>query len=184
MPKTADYSKGFIYKIVCKDITISNIYVGSSTDWVKRKSQHKSTCNNENDRHYKIYFYQFMRSHGGWNNWTMLKICNYPCNNKFELCNEERYYMELLQSDLNKQKPQQTLYENDDLLTDTENKKAYDKQYRLANEILIKDKKNAKHVCLCGGRYNHSCKAKHESSLKHKNYIILKGDQSTDELVV
>ena len=41
MPKTADYSKGFIYKIVCNDITIPNLYVGSSTDWVKRKCQHK-----------------------------------------------------------------------------------------------------------------------------------------------
>ena len=48
MPKSADYSKGFIYKFVCNDITIQNTYVGSSTDFTKRKSCHKSACNNEN----------------------------------------------------------------------------------------------------------------------------------------
>ena len=30
MPKSADYSKSFIYKIVCNDITIPNTYTGSS----------------------------------------------------------------------------------------------------------------------------------------------------------
>ena len=74
MPKTADYSKGFIYKFVCNDVSIPNLYVGSSTDFTKRKSKHKSACNNNNDRAYNYYVYQFMREHNGFENFTMLKI--------------------------------------------------------------------------------------------------------------
>ena len=112
MPKSANYSKGLIYKFVCNDITIPNIYVGSSTDFTKRKSQHKSACNNENDKSYNLYVYQVMRENGGWSNFTMLKICDYPCENKFELELEERRYMELLKSDLNKVKPGRTKHEH------------------------------------------------------------------------
>lgn len=52
MPKSANYSKGFIYKFVCNDVSIPNIYVGSSTDWVKRKANHKASCKNENNKEY------------------------------------------------------------------------------------------------------------------------------------
>ena len=95
MPKTTDYSKGFIYKIVCNDITIPNLYVGSSTDWVKRKCQHKSACNIEGNAKYNYFVYQFVRENGGWDDWRMIKICDFPCQKKIELELEERRYMEI-----------------------------------------------------------------------------------------
>ena len=109
MPRNStDYSKGFVYKFVCNDITVLNTYTGSSVDWVKRKCSHKSTCNNENSKEYNKYLYSFMRENGGFSNFTMLKICDFPCNNRFELESEERRHMEILQSDLNKQVPTRT----------------------------------------------------------------------------
>ena len=49
MPRTPiDYSKTLIYKLVHKeDYDNENIYIGSTTDFVKRKNSHKSCCNSE-----------------------------------------------------------------------------------------------------------------------------------------
>jgi hypothetical protein len=42
MPKkNIDYSKTVIYKICCKDLSISNLYIGNTTNLVKRRYQHK-----------------------------------------------------------------------------------------------------------------------------------------------
>ena len=45
MPKTAtDYSKNVIYKIQNNDDD-SLLYVGHTTNFIKRKNNHKSDCN-------------------------------------------------------------------------------------------------------------------------------------------
>jgi hypothetical protein len=50
MPKIeVDYSRTIIYKICCKDPTIEEIYVGHTTNFTKRKYQHKIACNNSKD---------------------------------------------------------------------------------------------------------------------------------------
>jgi predicted GIY-YIG superfamily endonuclease len=47
MPKTQiDYSKTIMYKIVPKDLNNNYIYVGSTTDFTKRKYTHKASCFN------------------------------------------------------------------------------------------------------------------------------------------
>jgi predicted GIY-YIG superfamily endonuclease len=54
MPKRIiDYSKTIIYKIVCKDTEIKDVYVGSTTQFTKRKASHKSACHNKKD--WQIY---------------------------------------------------------------------------------------------------------------------------------
>ena len=43
MPKDIiDYSKTVIYKIVCRNLDINTVYVGSTTDFTRRKSKPKS----------------------------------------------------------------------------------------------------------------------------------------------
>ena len=60
MPKNEiDYSNTIIYKIVCKDEKISDLYVGHTTNFVKRKCLHKNSCNNLNN---KLKIYQKMLS--------------------------------------------------------------------------------------------------------------------------
>ena len=86
MPKkNIDYSKALIYKIVCNDLNIKDCYVGSTTDFTKRKGHHKRGCNNVNTKCYNYNVYQFIRANGGWDNWTMVLVENYPCENKLEL---------------------------------------------------------------------------------------------------
>ena len=48
MPKTnIDYSNAIIYKIVCNNLNITDVYVGHTTQFTKRKNIHKCRCNND-----------------------------------------------------------------------------------------------------------------------------------------
>jgi hypothetical protein len=41
MPKkNINFSKTIIYKIVCNDLTITDVYVGHTTNFIKRKAKH------------------------------------------------------------------------------------------------------------------------------------------------
>ena len=44
-----NYNKSMIYKICCNDLKIKEIYIGSTTNFTKRKQTHKSYCNNINE---------------------------------------------------------------------------------------------------------------------------------------
>ena len=48
MPKLAiNYNNTHFYKLCCKDPTISDIYIGHTTDFTRRKNAHKTSCCNE-----------------------------------------------------------------------------------------------------------------------------------------
>ena len=96
-----DYSKTIIYKIVCNDLNITDIYVGSTTDFIRRKGQHKHSCNSEKSKKYNYKVYQTIRQNGGWDNFSMVEIEKYPCNDSNEARTRERYYFELLNASLN-----------------------------------------------------------------------------------
>lgn len=96
-----DYSKGFIYKLCCLDTNITEIYVGCTTNYQNRKQHHKESCNNENRKEYNYKVYQFIRANGGWENWRMVILHDFPCNSKRELEQEETKMMLELKSELN-----------------------------------------------------------------------------------
>ena len=101
-----NYNKSIIYKICCKDINIKEIYVGSTANELrKRKSKHKSDCNNVNSHSYNLNVYKFIRNNGGFSNWDIVEIEKYNCNDKQELHKRERFYIELLGASLNSQIP-------------------------------------------------------------------------------
>ncbi len=55
MPRTnIDYSNTIIYKLCCKDLTITDIYIGHTTDMRRRKWNHKGRCNNIKDKKYNL----------------------------------------------------------------------------------------------------------------------------------
>jgi len=101
--KPMDYSHTVIYKIACRDFTVKDIYVGSTTDFRSRKSSHKGFCNNQdrNRLHYDLKVYQFIRAHGGWDNWDVIWIEDYPCSSSHEKRAREWYWMEQLKASLN-----------------------------------------------------------------------------------
>ena len=157
MPKTPkDFSKSIIYKLCCKDVNIKEIYVGSTTNFTKRKDTHKSSCNNVNGEKYNYYVYQFIRENGRFENWEMVLVEKYPCNDVLELKQRERYWIDELRAELNKIIPSRTYKEwyddNKDKLRerkreyyrDNKNKiREKRKQYRENNKDKILEKKKA-----------------------------------------
>ena len=94
--KEIDYSKTVIYKIVCNDLNVKDVYVGHTTDFTKRKAQHKINCNNPDTKIYNLKVYQIIRDNEGWYNWSMIEIEKYPCLVNNEARARERYWYELL----------------------------------------------------------------------------------------
>lgn len=106
MPKNQpDYSHTIIYKLCCKDISINDIYIGHTTNFIQRKNSHKTSCCNENDKKYNQYVYKFIRNNGGFDNWSMIQIEERNCKNKRDAEAIEHYWIETLVSKLNSNKP-------------------------------------------------------------------------------
>ena len=128
--KPIDYTKTHFYKIVCKDTTIADCYVGHTTDFTKRKYQHKAKCNDEKDRHYNIYLFQFIRDNGGWVNWEMVNIDTISCKDSLEAKSIERDFTEKLKATLNIRRPIRTNEETaESKKIWRDNNPEYNKQY-------------------------------------------------------
>lgn len=126
MPKTSiNYSKTIIYKIVCKDISIKECYVGSTTDFIKRKHNHKRTCHNQNYKKHHLFVYEFIRKNGGWDNWDMIEIEKYNAVDKQDQHKRERFYIEKFEAKLNKVIPSRTLEEYEEMRKNSPARKQY-----------------------------------------------------------
>ena len=69
------YQNSIIYKICHQnDFNNENIYVGSTTNFTRRKCAHKYSCCNEKDINYNRFFYQYIRNNGNWDEWQMIPI--------------------------------------------------------------------------------------------------------------
>jgi len=103
MKKVIDYSitPVYFYRFVCNDPNISNMYVGSSIDLTKRKSHHKTTCNNPNDKDHHLLVYKTIRDNGGWDNWRMLEIEHKIVKDKTEAKQCEQYWIEFYNAQMN-----------------------------------------------------------------------------------
>ena len=101
MTKAKNYENCIIYKLVCLDTTCPDVYVGSTTCFKQRKSQHKSKCHNEKHKHYNYKIYQYIREHGGFENFTMIEIEKFPCENSRQLEAREEHWRKELKATLN-----------------------------------------------------------------------------------
>jgi hypothetical protein len=103
MPKTEiDYSNTIIYKITCNNKTVTDLYVGHTTNFVQRKHAHKQSSLNVN---YKVKLYEVIRANGGWNNWKMEIINFFECKNHYEAREKEQEYFVSLNATLNSIEP-------------------------------------------------------------------------------
>jgi predicted GIY-YIG superfamily endonuclease len=96
MPRhSIDYSKTIIYKIQHND-NEELLYVGHTTDFIKRKSKHKNNC-----KSYQLKVYQMIRGNGGWECFNMVMVEEYPCVNKLQACRREDEVMRELKATMN-----------------------------------------------------------------------------------
>lgn len=163
--KVIDFSKLVIYKIVCNDLNIRDLYVGSTTGFKERKSKHKSVCNNPDSQNYHLKVYQFIRNNGGWDNWSMIMIERYPdCIDNNDRDKRERYWIEQLNATLNKQMPGRSIQE-----------------YHQNNKDVIATWQKTKHACDCGGSFTNINKSTHLKTKKHQNYLKKLEAEKLDE---
>jgi len=98
--KQIDYKNTIIYKIVCKDMNVTDFYVGHTTDFHRRKQNHKSDCNSDNSKQSNLKIYDIIRKNGGWENWDMIEIEKFPCNDSNEATTRERFYYDKFKTNI------------------------------------------------------------------------------------
>ena len=99
MPKTEiDYSNTIIYKITCKDQSVTDVYVGHTTNFVQRKFAHKQNCINNK---IQSLLYTTIRENGKWDNWTMEIVDVVNCANHYDAVKKTQEYSILLHANLN-----------------------------------------------------------------------------------
>lgn len=136
-----NYQNTIIYKIVCNDLNIKYTYVGHTTNFKERKRHHKVNCNNknENDKHFKLKVYTTIRECGGWDNWSMVEIENFPCDSLNEATKRERYWYEELNANLNMICPQRSKKEYNEIYS-KEKKQLSQKKYEEKNRDKINER--------------------------------------------
>ena len=177
----SDYSKSLIYKIVCKDSSITELYIGSTTNLYQRIATHKSNCVLLDNEHYNIKVYKFIRDHGGWDNWEVIELYKYPCNSKKELTVEERRAYDSYNSHLNHQKPNRTKAEyytdHFDDRREYLNKKSKEwhqnnlekaRQSARDSAEANREKNLTPEKCECGLMITHGNMLKHKGRERHK----------------
>lgn len=161
-----NYSNTSIYKIVCKDPNITDLYVGHTTCFTTRQNAHKSACSHQNNQ--KLY--KTIREKGGWSNWDMIEIVKYNCKNIIEARMIEQEYYEKLKATLNSIPPYNKKYVNKILPVEKSNNnstKSDNNTYKFCCEICniyTNSKKD----------YNNHIKTnKHIANANAKNGIFL-----------
>ena len=185
------YDKSTIYKLCCKDPKISDIYVGSTTNFTRRKGMHKSACNNENGKCYNLKVYQTIREYGGWNNWDMVEVERYSASDKKDLHARERCWLEKLGATLNtrlvipevaKNKEYYAQYRSNNKEKILKHKAKYNtKNKELIAEKLAKnyqenkgeilEKRKEKVQCECGSEIRKADLAQHRKTKKHQKWL-------------
>ena len=127
MPRTTiNYQKTIIYKIVCNDLSIKDIYVGQTTDFIRRKCEHKRPSRSELGELHKT-----INANGGWDNWTMVEIEKFSCNDGNEAKTRLRYWYEKLNANLNYRRP----------IATEEEKKCWGKKTTVKNKPKTEEEK-------------------------------------------
>lgn len=184
-----------------EDTELENIYIGSTTNFKVRKYDHRTSCCCPNNKHYNHKKYQYIRANGGWDNWKMIWLEDYPCKTLRELQLREDEVMLNYENRINKiraSRTQKEYYENnkEEILErvkqyhkinkDIINEKAKQyrkknkeqiteqrKQYRKINRDIINEKQKEKIKCnICGCEISKTHLARHQKTIKCQSYLI------------
>ena len=142
------------YKIVCNDTSITDCYVGTTSNFQRRNNEHRQKCHNPNSGSYNFRLYKFIRDHGGWPNWSMILLDHVSHVDVNEARKMERTYVTQLCSTLNTQIPATTPLESRS-------------NYAKKNAAKINEWRKTKVACACGGKYTLEHKASHEKTKLH-----------------
>jgi hypothetical protein len=188
-----NYNESRIYKIWCNLQGVDEIYIGSSARFIERCKLHESDCNNINSPRYSYKLYQYIRNNGGFQNFKIHVIEEFPCENRTSLNIREEYWKKELQPTLNTNRAYRTEEElKEDLIqyrTDNpEYFKQYRNQYRQQYPEYFKQNNNnrpkGKFNCSnCDKTYTYTNKKTHLKSKYCKNYKSTASESSTESII-
>ena len=173
------YLNTIIYKIICKNESVDYLYVGSSVNFKKRIDKHKSDYNNIRSKSHNLKTYVQIREHGGWDNFQIVEIEKFPCNNNREAEAREEHFRILLNGNVNskrcyvsteQKKNEKKEYDKFYSENNREKKRESCKKYKELNQEKINQKFNCQ---LCGGKFTYKNKSEHEKSKKHQTSSTL-----------
>jgi hypothetical protein len=194
-------TKYTIYEIRPIDKTNNFSYIGSTSNFIKRKSSHKTDCYNEKRKKYMCKLYVFIRDNNGWENFEMVPLDEISCDTKLQARIREQEWIISKQtiSSLNSIKAYISNKEKKE--NDAEYKEVYynmnkeyildkNKQYYDANrDVILKQRKEYYHLnketilnkqnvrcsesitCCCGSNFRRDSKIKHLKTKKHQLLI-------------
>jgi hypothetical protein len=101
-----NYQKAVIYKIQHNE-KLELLYIGSTTDFDRRKYSHKNGAANVGKKPQRkhTYIYELIHNNGGWNCFTMTPLKQFPCKDVYELHHEEAKLMLEMKATLNSKLP-------------------------------------------------------------------------------
>jgi len=174
--------KGIVYKIYCRDSSITEFYVGSSVDFENRKYEHKYNCNNIKRKEYNSKVYRYIRENAGWDNWDFEILLETEVDSKEQLrLLYEREFQIDLKPELNviqegrtpkeyrednKEKLKQYREDHKEKINQTH------KKYYEDHKEKINQTRKEKYSCDCGSTIRKSDKTKHQKSKKHQEFIL------------
>jgi hypothetical protein len=123
-----------IYEIRPTNKELIYSYVGSTKNFIKRKSNHKIACNNCNAKSYNFILYKYIRENGGWINFEMIPLEEYECDTKTQARIREQFFINQIENKLNMIKAYISSEENKERSTEQI------KIYRLNNKEQIAEK--------------------------------------------
>lgn len=159
-----DYTKGKIYKIV-NDELADLVYIGSTVQPLKtRLCEHRKHSKKE----YMNLSSKILFTVG---KPKIILIQEYPCNNKTELEQRERYYIENIKC-VNKNIPCRTKEEY--YKDNKEHILQKSLLYYLKNHKEINEKRKEKIICECGRETAKNCLYRHKKSKIHNIMLLNK----------
>ena len=173
-----------IYKLCCDDT--DKFYVGSTRNRKERVRKHR---NDSKVKDSKVY--QTIREFGGWDNWRMVDLERYECDNKRQAEKREEELRVQLKAELNTRKSYRTKeeeaqYQKDYYLAnkthlDEYKKKHFEthkeehnrdaKKHRETHREEIKARARELVMCECGLTLTKSCMSRHRKSKRHTEWM-------------
>jgi hypothetical protein len=113
-----------IYEIrpINKELIYS--YVGSTKNFIKRKSNHKKDYNDINRKASNRKIYEYIRANGGWDEFEIIPLEECECDSKIQARIREQFFINQIENKLNMKKAYRTIAE----------KNEYKKEYRIQNK--------------------------------------------------
>jgi hypothetical protein len=166
--KKSMYNHAKIYRLVC--LVTGKQYIGSTTQNLrKRLHEHKRDFKKWKDGQYNyVTSFQVIENE----NYDIVLIEEFPCDNKEQLHARERYYIETMEC-VNKIIPTRTEkeYKRQYRQANREEIAEKGKQYYQANQEKIKAKASEKILCKCGSLVSRGHISDHRKSKKHINWF-------------